>query len=110
MDIREIASLVEQETGISWNDMRLDTRKREIVFARQLVMAMAKKYTKKPLREIGEPFDRHYATVLYAEKTISNLCETDIEVYKRYRRIDINCWRESEVDPVEIMCNNCVQL
>ena len=110
MDIREIASLVEHETGISWNDMRLNTRKREIVFARQLVMALAKRYTKLTLKLIAEPFNRDHATVLYAEKTISNLCDTDKEVYGKYRRINNNCWHESEVDPVETMCNNCIQL
>ena len=110
MDIREIASLVEQETGISWNDMRLDTRKREIVFARQLVMTMARKYTELPLRLIAEPFSRDHATVLHAEKTVNNLCETDNDVHERYRRINNNCWHESEVNPIEIMCNNCIQL
>ncbi|MDE6460894.1 MAG: chromosomal replication initiator protein DnaA [Paramuribaculum sp.] len=46
------------------------SRKREISDARQMVMFLAKKHTKMPLKAIGSRLDRTHATVLYACKNI----------------------------------------
>lgn len=46
------------------------SRKREISDARQMVMYMAKKHTKMPLKAIGMRLSRTHATVLYACKNI----------------------------------------
>lgn len=46
------------------------SRKREISDARQMVMYLAKKHTKMPLKAIGARLDRTHATVLYACKNI----------------------------------------
>ena len=46
------------------------SRKREISDARQMVMFLAKKHTKMPLKAIGTRLDRTHATVLYACKNI----------------------------------------
>lgn len=55
-----------------------NTRRREIVVARQLAMFFAKKHTKSSLATIGvQCGKRDHATVLHACKTISNLIETD---------------------------------
>ena len=110
MDIREIASLVEQETGISWPEMRLNARRGEIVFARQLVMTFARKYTVLSRRQIGKPFGRDGATVFHAEKTISDLCETDKRINSIFRRINTKVWHGLQYQDFEDMCNNCVQL
>ncbi|MCM1169100.1 MAG: chromosomal replication initiator protein DnaA [Bacteroides sp.] len=55
-----------------------NTRRREIVIARQLAMYFAKKHTKNSLAAIGAQCGkRDHATVLHACKTIQNLIETD---------------------------------
>ena len=55
-----------------------NTRRREIVIARQLAMFFAKKHTKNSLASIGAQCGkRDHATVLHACKTIQNLIETD---------------------------------
>ena len=55
-----------------------NTRRREIVIARQLAMFFAKKHTKASLASIGTQCGkRDHATVLHACKTINNLIETD---------------------------------
>ena len=55
-----------------------NTRRREIVIARQLAMFFAKKHTKNSLAAIGAQCGkRDHATVLHACKTIQNLTETD---------------------------------
>lgn len=46
------------------------SRKREISDERQMVMFLAKKHTKMPLKAIGTRLDRTHATVLYACKNI----------------------------------------
>ncbi|MCM1138794.1 MAG: chromosomal replication initiator protein DnaA [Duncaniella sp.] len=46
------------------------SRKREVSDARQMVMFLAKKHTKMPLKAIGARLGRTHATVLYACRTI----------------------------------------
>jgi chromosomal replication initiator protein len=60
-----------------------NSRKREIVQARQIAMYFAKKYTKDSLTNIGNVIGkRNHATVLHACKTVQDLIETD----KNFRR------------------------
>jgi len=55
-----------------------DTRKREVVYARQMVCYFAKKLTEAPLRAIGGLIgDRDHTTVIYSIKTIKDLWTTD---------------------------------
>jgi chromosomal replication initiation ATPase DnaA len=110
MDIREIALAVQEVTGINFNQMQNPTRYREIVFARQLHMALARKYTRLSRRQIGEPFARDAATVYHAERTISNLCEVDKEIAALYRMANKICWNASQPEAdLKRFCNNCVQ-
>lgn len=52
-------------------------RRREITDKRYIIYYFAKKYTSLTYREIGEPFNQHYATVIYGIKIISNLMAYD---------------------------------
>ncbi|MDR1860456.1 MAG: chromosomal replication initiator protein DnaA [Bacteroidales bacterium] len=55
-----------------------NTRKREIVQARQVAMYFSKHYTKSSLATIGLQIGRRdHATVLHALKTVGNLIDTD---------------------------------
>ena len=111
MDTREIALAVEEVTGVNWIQMRNQTRFREIVFARQLYMTLARKYTRLSRRQIGEPFHRDAATVYHAEKTISNLIETDKQIEQQYRAANKVCWSGSQPEEeLRRFCNNCIQL
>ena len=56
--------------NISPDQLFTKSRKREISDARQMVMFMAKKHAKMPLKAIGARLDRTHATVLYACKNI----------------------------------------
>ncbi len=63
---------------LSVDKIHSNTRRREIVIARQLAMFFAKKHTKNSLAAIGAQCGkRDHATVLHACKTVSNLIETD---------------------------------
>ena len=57
------------------------TRKRHIVFARQVAMYFLKKHTHMGLSEIGRIFSgKDHATVLYAIKTVENLIDSDKKI------------------------------
>ncbi len=58
--------------------LQSNTRKREIVQARQIAMYFSKNLTKSSLATIGEQIgDKDHATVLHACKTINNLIDTE---------------------------------
>jgi chromosomal replication initiator protein len=62
--------------------LQSNTRKREIVQARQIAMFFSKSLTKSSLATIGSQIgDKDHATVLHACKTVHNLLDTD----KRFR-------------------------
>lgn len=59
-------------------DLRIRTRKREIVEARQVCMWWLKNNTKQSLNDIGSYFGEFdHATVLHACKTVNNLIDTN---------------------------------
>lgn len=54
-----------------------ETRKRNIVIARQLSMFLAKKMTNKSLKTIGETFGgRDHSTVIYSCKAVQDMMDT----------------------------------
>jgi len=58
--------------------LQSDTRKREIVQARQIAMYFSKNLTKSSLATIGSQIgDKDHATVLHACRTVNNLQDTD---------------------------------
>ena len=63
---------------ISPEQMALNTRKRQVVQARQIAMYLAKKYSNASLASIGQQCGKKdHATVHHACKTIANQLETD---------------------------------
>lgn len=64
--------------NIDRKDMDASSRKREVAQARQIAMFLSRSHTKSSLSAIGEHIGgRHYATVLHACKTVSDLMDTD---------------------------------
>lgn len=62
----------------SVNDLKSKSRKREIVMARQVAMYLIKEYTNLSLKTIGQHFGgKDHSTVIYAQKSINNLLDTD---------------------------------
>lgn len=64
--------------NISVNDVRGDSRKKEISQARQMLMFIAKKYFDRTLEKIGDYFGgRNHATVIYAIENFEKLMRHD---------------------------------
>ena len=78
ISINSIVNVVCSNMGLSIEEFRSNTRKRNIVQARQLAMYLSKKYTQSSLIAIGQQCgNKDHATVLHSIKTIANMLETD---------------------------------
>lgn len=76
--VAEIRDIVCDFYGVSLDNLLSETRKREIVQARQVAMYFAKLKTKDSLSTIGTTIGkRNHATVLHACKTVQDLIDTD---------------------------------
>jgi chromosomal replication initiation ATPase DnaA len=75
--IREVS----QYTGVTFNQMRSDTRAPGIVKARHISMYLMAKYANMTLTAIGELFYRGHDTVIHARKSVNDLMFSD----HRYR-------------------------
>lgn len=77
--IEFIQQLVADHFSVPVDKLAGETRKRQIVIARQLSMYLAKNLTDKSLKSIGERFGgRDHSTVIYSCKTVQDLLDTDM--------------------------------
>lgn len=70
VNFESIARKVSEFYNIDVDQIFTKSRKREVSDARQMVMYLAKKHTKMPLKAIGTRLGRTHATVLYACRLI----------------------------------------
>ena len=78
VSVEYIINIVCDYFKISPEQMALNTRKRQVVQARQTAMYLAKKYSNASLASIGQQCGKKdHATVHHACKTIANQLETD---------------------------------
>ncbi len=78
LSIDYILQVVADYYHIDENSVLSNTRKREIVQARQVAMYFAKQLTKTSLKSIGAQLGKKdHATVLHACRTVNDLMETD---------------------------------
>jgi len=68
-----IISTVCDVYNLSIDDLAMDSRKRELVQCRQLIMYLLSRFTKLTLKKIGSIFNRHYSTVIYAIGTMEDI-------------------------------------
>jgi len=79
---------------ISGCDITLNTRKTEVVEARQVAMVIIKNNTRLSLSKIGSLFGRDHATVLHAAKVVPRYIEVD----KQYAKFWKPVLRHFEID------------
>lgn len=71
--IDEVQKMVSEYFGLSVEDLKDKTRKKEIVTARQIAMYFAKEYTGFSLKSIGYHFGgRDHSTVIHAIQTVND--------------------------------------
>jgi chromosomal replication initiator protein len=64
--------------GLEKTDLVTRSRKRKFAIARQLIFTLALKNTKLSLAKIGDEYNRDHATVLYSNKAIFDLRDTNL--------------------------------
>jgi chromosomal replication initiator protein len=73
-----IQELVADHFSVPVDRLKQETRKRNVVIARQLSMYLAKKLTNKSLKAIGDIFGgRDHSTVIYSCKAVQDMMDTD---------------------------------
>jgi chromosomal replication initiator protein len=78
VSVEYIQKTVCEFIGINADLLKQNTRKREVVNARQISMYLAKKYTKNSLKEIGRHFgNKDHSTVIHSIQVVDNLLEVD---------------------------------
>lgn len=88
-EVEIIKNVVCEYLGVSPMKIYSKTRKREIVQARQLVQHFAKKYTRLSLAKIGfETGNKDHATIMYANKTVKDLVESNKDFEADYQIMD----------------------
>jgi chromosomal replication initiation ATPase DnaA len=77
--LERIHQIVSKKTGISEAEMLENTRKRQVVEARQIAMFLSREMIKPEpcTRVVGEYYNRDHATVLYACEQVRNLASTE---------------------------------
>jgi chromosomal replication initiator protein len=82
---------------VTMTDLKGKSRKKEIVFPRQVAMYLMKEFTNLPLKSIGYHFGgRDHSTVIHAVQNISVLIDSDKDVegriqklYKHFNRVRV---------------------
>jgi chromosomal replication initiator protein len=84
-----IKTMVCEALAIPVEKLQGKTRKRNVVVARQLSMYMAKNFTAKSLKGIGEAFGgRDHSTVIHSNKAIQDLMDTDATFKAKVQEIE----------------------
>ncbi len=77
--------------GIDLDILHSNTRRREVVQARQIAMYFSKNLTNSSLATIGAKIgDKNHSTVLYACRTVDNLIETDRDFKLQMKEIEVH--------------------
>lgn len=85
-----IMKIVCEHFEISTDTLLSKNRKREIVQARQLAMYFSKELTNESLAHIGSVIgNKDHATVIHACKTIKDLKDTDKNIQKNYKELEL---------------------
>jgi len=80
-----LVEMVAQYYNISVNDLKSESKKKEITNARQILMLLAKKYFNRTLEKIGDYFWwKWHATVIYAINNIEKKLKTDQDMSHDY--------------------------
>lgn len=78
-----IKKLVCEHYSISTEEMVSRSRKKRIVWPRQMAIYLSRKYTDQPLQLIGKSFNRYHATILHSIAAVEKALKADAAVPKQ---------------------------
>ena len=88
VSVASIILIVERNTGVKFNTFKTPTRKRKIVFPRQMCMHFLKLKTKYSLDSIAKIFNKNHTSVIHARKVVQNLIDTNIKIRDMCEKIN----------------------
>lgn len=105
--------MVEAYFNLEAGSIHINTRKREVVQARQIAMFFCKTLTKSSLATIGANIgNKDHATVLHACKTVHNLIDTDklfrADIYELQDKISQYLLFITEEEKMEAIISNLI--
>lgn len=81
---KHIINCTSKFTGIPKNQLLNCTRKREVLDARRMAIAIIRRNTKLSLAKIGALFGKDHATILHAERTAKDIYKFNKEYRRRF--------------------------
>ena len=91
VNIDTIQDMIADFYDVSVADLKSKSRKKELVFPRQMAMYFAKEFTNLSLKSIGYHFGgRDHSTVIHAIQTISDLMEQEDAIKEAVQKIRSN--------------------
>lgn len=96
----KVIEIVSNFYNMHFDVLNAPTRKREVVFPRQMCMTLLARYAKMSLDSIGELFNgKDHTTVIHARNTVKDLVDCDLLIREQFNHL---C-RQIEVFSKEIM-------
>ena len=81
-----LVDMVAQYYSLSVNELKSESRRKEITVSRQILMLLAKKYFGWTLEKIGDYFGgKNHASVIYAIKNTEKNMKTDMDMAHDYQ-------------------------
>jgi len=77
MEAEKVIQSVCGHFNVTFEDLKKVTRKRQIVYKRQMVMYFLSHYTNMTYVEIGRLFEKDHTTVIHSKDLIRNLLDID---------------------------------
>lgn len=97
VSVDTIKKLICKHYKLSPEDVKSRSRKRSVVFARQIAMFLSRKFTEASLQAIGMEYNRDHATVLHAinnlEKQMQTTVKTRLEVEFLVEQLEKTMWK-----------------
>jgi len=89
ISIEEIMKVISGKLNIKISDIKAHNKNKNIVFARQIVMYLARKLTNQSFPDIGQKIGgRDHSTVIYANNKIANNIKSDIKLKNLIQEIE----------------------
>ena len=84
VDIEDIQKIVCRYYGINITNMLSKKRNKNLVYARQIAMYLAKNLSDKSLADIGQAFKRDHTTVIHSNKEIKKKLQNSKAINQEY--------------------------
>jgi len=80
INIAYIQDFVSKNFNITMDKLISSSRKKEILYPRQIAIFLCRRYTQEPLQNIGDSFNRKHSSVIHSLETIENKYSQNLKI------------------------------